>query len=214
MIKHLGTIIRSGLFDSINKLDYIDAFGELEITAQEFKAGDLIFRSGEVVDRVCIVEEGSVRTETGYTTGEVHILQIFEAGSLFAIEAAMSKRKTAPLDYVCNEDGVIAFIPLENIYNSTFFHEIYDMLLELLASDNIKKMHKIELLAERSLRHRILMYLDILYSKSDSDTVTVTMNREKMAQYLCVNRSSLSNELNNMKRDGIIDFDKETFRIL
>ena len=40
------------------------------------------------------------------------------------------------------------------------------------------------------------------------------MSREQMAQYLCVNRSALSNELNKMKREKIIDFEKDKFRIL
>ena len=40
------------------------------------------------------------------------------------------------------------------------------------------------------------------------------MGREQLAQFLCVNRSALSNELNKMKREGIIDFRKNEFRIL
>ena len=40
------------------------------------------------------------------------------------------------------------------------------------------------------------------------------MTREEMADFLCVNRSALSRELSRMKRDGIIDFYRDTFRIL
>lgn len=83
-----------------------------------------------------------------------------------------------------------------------------------MASDNIRKMHKIEILAERGLRNRILMYLEILHRKSGTDTVSVKMSREQLAQYLCVNRSALSNELNKMKREKIIDFERDQFRFL
>ena len=58
------------------------------------------------------------------------------------------------------------------------------------------------------------MYLEILRRKAGSDIVSVRMSREQMAQYLCVNRSALSNELNKMKREKIIDFEKDKFRIL
>ena len=40
------------------------------------------------------------------------------------------------------------------------------------------------------------------------------MSREQMAQYLCVNRSALSNELNKMKREGLIDFKRGQFWLL
>ena len=86
--------------------------------------------------------------------------------------------------------------------------------MQRLADESIRKMHKIEILAERGLRDRIIMYLDILRKKSGTNVVHVNMGREQLAQFLCVNRSALSNELNKMKREGLIDFRKNEFRIL
>ena len=83
-----------------------------------------------------------------------------------------------------------------------------------IADNNIRMANKVEILAERSLRERILVYLNILTGKAGSNTVTVRMNREQMAQFLCVNRSALSNELNKMKKEGVIDFHKDKFTIL
>ena len=40
------------------------------------------------------------------------------------------------------------------------------------------------------------------------------MSREDMADYLCVNRSALSRELSRMKKSGLIDCYRDTFRIL
>ena len=79
---------------------------------------------------------------------------------------------------------------------------------------NIKKTRKIEILGERGLRNRIMIYLDVLRKKEGSSVVTVKMNREQFAQYLCVSRSALSNELNKMNREKIIDFNKDQFEIL
>jgi len=41
----------------------------------------------------------------------------------------------------------------------------------------------------------------------------VPMNRKDLADYLCVDRSALSRELSRMKDDGIIDYDKDIFKI-
>ena len=82
------------------------------------------------------------------------------------------------------------------------------------ADSNIRMARKVEILAERGLRDRILVYLNILRRKSNSNTVTVRMNREQLAQFLCVNRSALSNELNKMKKEGVIDFKRDQFTIL
>ena len=75
-------------------------------------------------------------------------------------------------------------------------------------------MNKIEILVEKGLRKRIMLYFGVLSRKSGSDEFSVKMSREQLAQYLGVNRSALSSELNDMKREGIIDFEKERFRFL
>ena len=206
-MKYLGTIIESGLFDNLNRTDYMHAFEELNVIGQNMKKDDVIFRVGDKVSKICIINRGSVRGEKAYPNGELHIIQVY-------VETAVSKKKTAPIDYICNEDCTIVFVSLTNINNSRFSRQIYDVLMQHMASDNIRKMHKIEILAERGLRNRIMMYLEILHKKSGTDTVSVKMSREQLAQYLCVNRSALSNELNKMKREKIIDFEKDQFRFL
>jgi CRP-like cAMP-binding protein len=40
------------------------------------------------------------------------------------------------------------------------------------------------------------------------------LGRVELAEYLCVNRSALTRELVKMKEDGLIDYDKNTFRML
>ena len=42
----------------------------------------------------------------------------------------------------------------------------------------------------------------------------IPLGRVELASYLNVDRSALTRELNNMKEDGIIDFSRNTFRLL
>ena len=214
MMKYLGTVIDSGILDGVDRMDYIRAFEGLNVIGQKIKENEIIFGEGEEIDKICIIDSGSVRSERVYPNGELHIIQVYDEGTMFGTETAVSRRKTAPVDYVCNEDSTIVFISLSNIRKSEFSRQIYEALMEQLASDNIKKMHKIEILAEKSLRKRIMMYLEVLRGKAGSDTVSVRMSREQMARYLCVNRSALSSELNRMKREELIDFEKDRFTIL
>ena len=44
--------------------------------------------------------------------------------------------------------------------------------------------------------------------------VTIPLSRSEMADYLCTNRSALSRELANMKKDGILDYDLRSFHLL
>ena len=52
------------------------------------------------------------------------------------------------------------------------------------------------------------------YWLSTSTYIEVPLGRVELADYLCADRSALTRELSNMKRDGLLDYDKNTFHLL
>ena len=85
-------------------------------------------------------------------------------------------------------------------------------LIQEIAQKYWAMRQRAEYLSISSLRERILACLTD--RTAGGDTVSLGMTREEMADFLCVNRSALSRELSRMKRDGTIDFYRDTFRIL
>lgn len=213
-MQYLESIIDSGLLNELKKYDYMDAFEQLKISGRNYKSGETVFFEGDIIDKFCIVKTGSVRSEKTYLNGEVHIVELFDEGSVFGLAFALSKSRITALDFVSNEESEIVFVSMHSIRKSRFSNEINTALNYMMADSNIKMGHKIEILAERGLRERMMVYLHVLRTKSGSDTVTIRMSREQLAQYLCVNRSALSNELSKMKKDGIIDFKGSRFTLL
>lgn len=212
-MKYLESVINSGLFNNLKKSEYIEAFEQLRVTGKTYSKGEAIFYEGDPISSICIIERGSVCGEKTYHNGEVHIIEVFEENSIIGLEVAMSRTKKAAVDYICNEETTMVFISMASITKSDYASKIQSMLIYNLADSNIRTANKVEILARRSLRERILIYLNILSKKAGSNTVTVRMNREQLAQFLCVNRSALSNELNKLKKEGIIDFRRDRFTI-
>ena len=214
IMQYLESVIESGLLNELSKSDYMDAFEQLKISGRNYKPGETIFFEGDIIDKFCIIKQGSVRSEKTYLTGEVHIVDFFDEGSTFGLAVAVSRSRITALDYISNEDTTVIFVSMHSIQKNQYASEMNRALTYMLADENIKMSNKIEILAERGLRDRVLAYLHVLQTKSGTDTVTVKMSREQLAQFLCVNRSALSNELSKMKKDGIIDFKGSRFTIL
>ncbi|MFD1908581.1 helix-turn-helix domain-containing protein [Paenibacillus rhizoplanae] len=61
---------------------------------------------------------------------------------------------------------------------------------------------------------RFLTYLTRVRREAGMETFTIPFDREAMAEYLDVDRSALSRELAWMKRDGLIEFCRNEFRLL
>lgn len=58
------------------------------------------------------------------------------------------------------------------------------------------------------------MYLVDESRSRNTDTFSLGITREDLANLLSVNRSALSRELGRMKADGLIDCYRDTFRVL
>ncbi|MEE1086599.1 MAG: Crp/Fnr family transcriptional regulator [Schaedlerella sp.] len=210
-MKYLETVIECGLFSKISKTDYILAFESLIVTGKSYEKDTILFREGEIIDRIGIVAKGSVREEKTYLQGDVHILQVYDKNAIVGLEVAASRKKTAISEFVCSEDAEIVWILFETLKKSKWKKEMIESLLQYLADDNVRKINKVSILACKGLRERILLYLEVQKKRTVGNCIHIKMNREQLAQFLCVSRSALSNELNKMKKEGILDFQKNDF---
>lgn len=212
--EYLDSISKSGLFRYLDKKYYEKAWEELNITVRKFSDRQRVYHQGEDVQRVGIVHSGLIQGEKFQEEGTAHLAHLYHRGETFAFEGAVSGGGTSPMDYTAAGETEVIFFDVKRIAESSFTEELMHGLLELLANDNIKKLYRIEMLSQRGLRDRLMMYFRIVSERNGSRTIKMTMNRQQMAYYLCVNRTALSHELNEMKREGIIEMSGKNITLL
>ena len=91
------------------------------------------------------------------------------------------------------------------------------MLVNLIHSqrglfDHLSK--RMYCLTQRSIRDKIIKYLGFCSEQAHSNRFDIPLSREDLAGYLAVDRASLSRSLGELKREKIIDFNKNHFIIL
>jgi CRP-like cAMP-binding protein len=69
-------------------------------------------------------------------------------------------------------------------------------------------------LCQRSIRGKVLKFLNYCVEHYRSYEFDITFSREDLANYLAVDRASLSRTLGELKADGVIDFRKNHFKVL
>ena len=73
---------------------------------------------------------------------------------------------------------------------------------------------RVQILSKTTIREKIVTFLSQYSNRFGSKTFSVPFDRETLALYLGVNRSALSRELSAMQRDGILEYYKNSFKIL
>lgn len=210
----LKSVAMSGLFKYLDKEAYQKAWNELNMIPRHYDSQQVIYGQDDLVFRPGIVHSGLVKGERLHVEGTSNLAYYYGRGEVFAFEGALSGKKTSPLQLTADDDTCVIFFDVQNIFNSTFEKLLVKGLMELLANDDIKKLYRIEILSKKGLRERILAHFYVLASKNNGCSFDLNMSQKQLARYLCVNRSALSYELNQMKREGIIILEKRRVTLL
>lgn len=93
----------------------------------------------------------------------------------------------------------------------------HKIMVNLLASQRqlfVNLSEHLVCLSQKSIRDKILKFLKINSEIARSYEFDIQYSRDELAIYLAVDRASLSRSLGQLKKEGIIDFSKNHFRIL
>lgn len=86
------------------------------------------------------------------------------------------------------------------------FHKILSEQLPELVLNKIKELNtRIELLTQRTIRDKLLMYFSLVAAKNLSKTFELPLSLTDLADYLNVDRSAMMRELKILKKDGLVD---------
>ena len=94
------------------------------------------------------------------------------------------------------------------------FHSIVvQNLFFSISEKNRKLVQKIGNMSKRSTRAKVLSYLSEEAKKHNSRQFSIPFTRQQLADFLCVDRSAMSNELCKMRDEGLLLFDKNEFTL-
>ena len=73
---------------------------------------------------------------------------------------------------------------------------------------------RIEITGKRTTREKLLTYLSMEAKRFGRDSFDIPFDRQELADYLEVERSGLSAEIGKLKKEGVIDSQKNHFTLL
>lgn len=212
--KLMEILKKTGLFDKLSDRECTLLFNMLAIGEKTYSKREIIVHEGSEVQHLFVVKKGKVIGEKFHIEGETNLLNVYEEGEVMGLEAASSISKTSPLTYTADTEVTVIMIDIASILSCPLKEIILENIIHLLSDISIRQMYKIQVISKHGLRDRIMAHLLIMQRKRNTEVFDIRMSQEQLAQYLCVNRSALSYELNKMKKEGLIDFKKSKFKIL
>ncbi len=218
MKNYLSILSKVKLFNNIEESEILSLMTCLEARINNYEKGEFIFTVGDKVDTVGIILRGSAHIIRENIEGDRTIISTLGVGDYFAEAICCAGVEESPVSVQVSSDSTILLLNFSHIlhtcHNSCMFHtKLIENMLYVIANKNIALQNRMEIISQKSLRLKVINYLQTLAMKQGNN-ITIPFNREEFADFLCVDRSSLSHELSRMKEDGLIDYHKSNFRLL
>ena len=219
MKKYVSILKTSKLFVGLENEEIIAMLACLGAKIRTYKKGEYVLRQGEYLSNVFILVEGSLLIQNDDYWGNRSILRQISPGEMFG-ESYIAPESDALLnDVAAITDSTVIFFDLKKIIGTCssacpFHTKAVQNLFFAISEKNRKLVQKMGHISKRSTREKLLSFLSDEAKKRNSSDFTIPFNRQQLADFLSVDRSAMSKELCKLRDEGLLEFDKNSFRLL
>lgn len=182
-----------------------------------YKKGHFLLHAGDRVSAIGMILKGSVMIVKYDFWGNENLMGRLGAGSIFAesfacspdIPLNVSVTAAAPCEVLWLDSRFLLTGEASHPVQQIFLHN----LIRELAHKNLQFNEKMTHMGQRSIREKLLSYLSAAATRNGSPSFSVPLNRQQMADYLCVDRSALSAVLSSLRAEGVLTFEKNHFHL-
>lgn len=181
--------------------------------------GESVQFSDKFDHMMCVVYRGEINIYSIEYDGYKTLLKNLSSGNSSCQMYAMFDYASNLVEFTASEDSDIILVDPQSIFigekNLALIQQ--KILVNVLASQRqyfLALSEHLSIVSQRSIRDKIMRFLCLQSNQHGKNEFDIPFSRDELANYLAVDRASLSRMLSNMKKEGIIDFRKNRFVLL
>lgn len=215
MIDFISILENTELFKDISMSTINHLFVQDSFNIKTYKKNSVIYFQNEKCVTFDIVLKGIVSVQSTDEKGNYISISDFTIGSELGGNLLFSHKNFYPMMVLAKtevtlihlkKDLVLSLCQSNTTFLSKFLHSISDKTLILT--------DKIKTLSLKSIRQCIIDFLMYESYVQKSNIIKLEVTKKDLAEKFGVQRSSLSRELNKMRKDGLIEYDAFSITIV
>ena len=218
-MENIDFLMKLPIFYNLKNEEIINILNFFNYSKEDFEKNNFIFEIGKPISKIGIILSGEINIIKEDFWGNRNILNKFKSGEIFGEVFALAKVSPNNILVETSQNSKILFLDLTNfsIDNENNSNEILKFLsniFKISLKKNILFTEKLEHITKKTIREKIISYLSTEAIKNRSNSFFIKFDRQELADYLFVERSALSRELSSMKKDGLIEYNKNHFTLI
>ncbi|SHH52008.1 Crp/Fnr family transcriptional regulator [Clostridium grantii] len=211
---YLHIITLTDLFKSFSTSQLYELFKTNQYTLSQYKKDNIIYFESELCTSLDIILKGELIIQKIDEKGNVLTIAEFRVGDNIGGNLLFSKPHCYPMSVLSKSATEILHINKDFVLNLCQIDQ--NFLIEFLTciSDKTSILtNKIKSISMKSIKESIIEFLNYEYYSQKNEKIQLHMTKKELAEKLGIQRTSLSRELNKMKKDGLVDYDASSITI-
>lgn len=206
------------LFNNINEENLGDILSCFKAYVMHFNKNEIIRPPETLVTETGIIIKGVVYLTKTDVSGKRAIMSKLAVGESFGEAISLTGAENSPISVLSATNSTIIFIPTIKILEACsppcrFHMQLTENIVKILAIKNLTLQMKNDILSQKNMREKLLLYLEYESKTAKSKTFSIHFSREELADFLSVNPSAMSRELGEMRDEGLLTFYKNSFKL-
>ncbi len=209
-------LLKCPLFKGFDEEKLNNALKILSAKKEGYPKNTTIISAGTKSNRFGVVLEGIVQVSFLDIDGNSVLVANLPSGDTFGEALCWVETKESPFTITAFSDTEVLWLCPDKLREASSDETaclLKNNYLSLLAHKTLSMNNRVQILSKPTLRQKIITYLSQVSNLKGTKSFEIPFDRESLALYLGANRSALSRELSNMEKEGIIEFNKNTFVI-
>jgi len=211
------------LFEGMTEIEQKALLECLKAWVKQYDKGECLLWEQEPADFLGIILIGSIEASKLEMSGKRLIISRRGRGSVFGDALSLRNERRSPVTVVALESVSALLIPVAGLLwpcqkRCSGHDKLIRNLLQNVSEKYFELHNRLFCITKPTVREKIMYFLenacDAVAADRRGHVFSIPYDRAALAEYLNVERSALSRELSAMKRDGLIDYHKNTFRLL
>ncbi|MBR3396713.1 MAG: Crp/Fnr family transcriptional regulator [Lachnospiraceae bacterium] len=216
--KYLELALSTPLFSGFSRK-------EAELLIRTIDAEYLVFHKGQTLMEVkeaeangnlMLVLSGMVQLVRFGLHGERFLIDYSLEGSVIGYIGSISSRYLFSSSFIAGRDTAVLRLPAreQEGLSADLTSRLEKNLLDIISDKYARILQKGDITTRRFVRDKILTYLSYESQLKGRSSFDIPLNRQELADYLSVDRTTLSSEITRLQAEGIFRTKKCHFELL
>lgn len=215
MTNSMKNLLKNALFRNIDESELNKILNLSSCIEEVYEKDSLVVQEGDQCDTIGFVLEGTLTIQQYGRSGDALTINMFRHGDCFGAPLLFTKQAKYPFTLLTMTKSKVLFIPFEEMRNMLENSKTFNFnYLTFLSTHIFVLKNKIKILAHNDVRSRLMIYLSKEMEHAKSRHFKMRHKKTEISEIIKVARPSVSRELSNMEKDGLISIEGNQVTIL